>query len=98
LNTAHTYCPFCATPHPIFGSPDAFTALAERRGLRVLGALPLVPGVGAASDAGVPYALWRRGEGRISGEGERRADAEWVDVMGRVAGSVWESLDSVVGT
>jgi hypothetical protein len=67
----------------------------------VLGELPLVPGVVEASDAGVPYALWRMGKGldtaHSDGEngvrGAKMADKEWSEVMDSVASKVWRNLE-----
>jgi hypothetical protein len=56
--------------------------------VHVLGALPLVPGVATAADAGVPYALWRR-----SGGAQEPGADEWRRVMQDVAAQVWSALD-----
>ncbi|OSX62455.1 hypothetical protein POSPLADRAFT_1142964 [Postia placenta MAD-698-R-SB12] len=86
LNQAHFICPTCTTPHALFGPPEAFRAVAARAGVPVLGELPLVPGVSAGSDRGVPFALL----------GDVNADAggarEWRDTMRAVAAQVWRTL------
>ena len=87
LNQSHFLCPSCAEPHELFGSPAAFRATAARFGADVLGELPLVPGVSAGGDRGVPYALYAGGAGAEDAGGRR-----WKETMAGVAGRVWQFL------
>lgn len=57
--------------------------------MEALAELPLVPGVSASGDKGVPYSLVDRdslGDDGIGGE-------QWRSSMSEVARRVWESLD-----
>jgi ATP-binding protein involved in chromosome partitioning len=96
LNTAYYLCPHCVSPTPqyIFGPPSRFNAVANTLGARVLGELPLVPGVSENGDQGVPYVLARRsgasGESREKGFGE--GGKRWVESIQRVASQVWEGF------
>ncbi|KAJ7259656.1 ParA/MinD ATPase like-domain-containing protein [Mycena rebaudengoi] len=76
LNQASCTSRDCSTEHHPFGPPTAFLHTAARLGLGVLAQLPLVPEVGACSDAGVPYALCEApNEAWMS---EMQWAAEWV--------------------
>ncbi|KAG5642942.1 hypothetical protein DXG03_001860 [Asterophora parasitica] len=100
LNNSHYLCPICAPssssptthpPHYLFGSPERFRSTAARLGIPVLAELPLVPGVSAAGDRGVPYGLvdrvWREPEDGLGG-------MEWIEGMAGVASSLWEALNT----
>lgn len=89
LNQSYFTPPGSTTPYHLFGSADSFRSTAERLGVEALAELPLVPGVSASGDKGVPYSLvgqdGRRNDG-IGGE-------EWRSSMSEVAKRVWDSLD-----
>ena len=70
----------------LFGSPDRFHDTADSLGIKVLGELPLVPGVSTSSDAGVPYCLGSKE--RDAGHGGQ----QWRDTMGNIAEAVRKSL------
>ncbi|KAG6839853.1 hypothetical protein C0991_011063 [Blastosporella zonata] len=97
LNNSHYVCPSCSSsstsihahPQYLFGPPDRFRATAARLGIPVLAELPLVPGVSAAGDRGIPYGLVERGKRE---EDDGRGSEEWVRTMADVAETVWESL------
>ena len=86
MNQSHFFCPSCDTPHELFGSPERFASVASQLGARVLGQLPLVPGVSASGDGGRPYALI--GGGATEGKGAEM----WKNEMEIIADAVWESL------
>ena len=106
LNQSYFLCPSCATPHHVFGALDGFRDTAMRLGIDVLGELPLVRGVSASGDSGVPYALLsdrddaRKGGGEGEGEsastngggGDGRGGDEWKKTMDDVAAKVWNAL------
>jgi ATP-binding protein involved in chromosome partitioning len=52
-------------------------------GVAVLGELPLLAGVSAGGDRGVPYALM---------ESDEAAGRKWKQVMDEVAETVWKSM------
>ncbi|KAI0258261.1 P-loop containing nucleoside triphosphate hydrolase protein [Gloeopeniophorella convolvens] len=83
LNQAYFLCPSCSTPHYLFGSSNA----AKELGIKVLGELPLAPGVSAGGDAGLPYALVGS---RSDVDGS--AGQAWRDTMAGVAEQVWETV------
>ncbi|KAI3610798.1 nucleotide binding [Moniliophthora roreri] len=87
LNNAYYLCPTCTHPSPqyIFGSPSSFQSTAEALSLPVLAQLPLVPGVSAAGDRGVPYVLHTSQTRREDGKG----GIEWYKGMQDVASRVW---------
>jgi ATP-binding protein involved in chromosome partitioning len=72
----------------LFGSPAAFRATADRLGIEILAELPLVPGVSAASDQGIPYALVMGDTRKEDGVGGKL----WNEAMAGVAENVWNSL------
>jgi len=88
LNQSHFICSSCAKPHYLFGSPAGFRSTAERLHIDILGELPLVPGVSAGGDEGVPYALLSSEKRQNDGTG----GDEWIEEMGGVARRVWSSL------
>ncbi|OSX62462.1 hypothetical protein POSPLADRAFT_1074526 [Postia placenta MAD-698-R-SB12] len=77
LNQAHFICPACITPRALFGPPEAF-----RTGAPVLGELPLVLGMSAGCDRGVPFAPLSNAE---AGAGDAQ---EWRDMMRAAAEQV----------
>ncbi|KAG6918787.1 hypothetical protein DXG01_011539 [Tephrocybe rancida] len=97
LNSSHYLCPTCssspssphAQPQYLFGPPDRFRATASRLDIPILAELPLVPGVSAAGDRGVPYGLVEKRK-REAEDG--RGSEEWVGAMASVAERVWQSL------
>ncbi|KAH9958670.1 ParA/MinD ATPase like-domain-containing protein [Lactifluus volemus] len=80
LNQSYFLCPTCNTPHHLFGSSDASKDL----GIKLLGELPLTPGVSTGGDAGLPYSLCSDTDG-VSGH-------RWRDAMAGVAEQVWEAI------
>ncbi|KAG6810608.1 hypothetical protein H0H92_011160 [Tricholoma furcatifolium] len=74
--------------HYLFGSPDRFRTTAQQLDIPILAELPLVPGVSAAGDKGVPYGLIER---QLREEGGRGGE-EWIKAMLGVAENIWESL------
>ncbi|KAG6879290.1 hypothetical protein C0992_003774 [Termitomyces sp. T32_za158] len=107
LNNSYYICPTCAsststgTPHPhaqaqyIFGPPDHFRETASRLGIPVLAELPLVPGLSASGDRGVPYGLVER---RKREQGDLAGGGVWIEEMEGVAAKVWESVEGDVGS
>ncbi|KAG6815647.1 hypothetical protein H0H87_012659 [Tephrocybe sp. NHM501043] len=97
LNNSHYLCPTCsssstsphAQPQYLFGPPDRFRATASRLEIPTLAELPLVPGVSATGDRGVPYGLVERKK-REAEDG--RGGHEWIDAMAGVAERVWQGL------
>ncbi|GLB41176.1 putative P-loop containing nucleoside triphosphate hydrolase protein [Lyophyllum shimeji] len=96
LNNAHYICPTCSitspsppTPQYLFGPPDRFRATAARLGIPILAELPLVPGVSAAGDKGVPYGLVEVGKREEDGRG----GMEWIEGMKAAAAKVWEAVE-----
>ncbi|KAL0580202.1 hypothetical protein V5O48_001795 [Marasmius crinis-equi] len=88
LNNAYYLCPTCTNPTPqyIFGSPNSFHTTAQALSLPVLAELPLIPGVSASGDRGVPYVL-----GAIpSTDGE--GGPQWLGRMKDVARHTWEAV------
>ena len=83
LNQSYFICPACNTPHQLFGSPDAAKAL----GIKLLGEIPLTPGVSTGGDAGLPYALFSSHSDADGVSGQR-----WREAMSGVAERVWEAL------
>jgi len=88
LNQSHFICPSCTTSHQLFGSPAGFRATADRLGIEILAELPLVPGVSATSDQGIPYALVMGDTRKEDGVGGKL----WNEAMAGVAENVWNSL------
>ncbi|KAF8066891.1 P-loop containing nucleoside triphosphate hydrolase protein [Lyophyllum atratum] len=98
LNNAHYLCPTCSSsssspqkPQYLFGPPDRFRATAARLDIPILAELPLVPGISAAGDAGVPYGLVEKEKKEEDGKGGE----EWVEGMREAAGRVWAALGGV---
>ncbi|KAI0247793.1 P-loop containing nucleoside triphosphate hydrolase protein [Lactifluus subvellereus] len=83
LNQSYFLCPTCNTSHHLFGSSDASKGL----GIKLLGELPLTPGVSTGGDAGLPYALFNS---RSSTDGV--AGQRWREAMLGVTERVWEAL------
>jgi len=81
LNQSHFTCSCCSTRHQLFGSPDAFKAVADDLSLDVLGEIPVVPVISSGGDSGVPVMV------QSSEEGEETRQA-----MRGVANAVWKSL------
>ena len=88
LNESYFLCPSCTTPHHLFGPPDAFQATANRLLIDVLAELPLVPGVSAGGDAGVPYGLMSEEQRKGDGFG----GIEWIEKMRVAAEKVWLAI------
>jgi len=95
LNNAHYICPTCSIsstsppqPQYLFGPPDRFRGTAARLGIPILAELPLVPGVSAGGDAGIPYGLVEVGKR----EGDGRGGMEWIEGMKAAAAKVWEAV------
>jgi len=86
LNQSYFLCPTCNTPHHLFGSSDSSKAL----GIKLLGDLPLLPGVSAGSDVGLPYALFFNSHPDTQGAAGQR----WLEEMLGITGRVWESLNA----
>ncbi|KAG6331222.1 hypothetical protein ID866_7866 [Astraeus odoratus] len=90
LNQSYFFCPSCTTPHYLFGSPAAFHNIATSLDVPVLGELPLVKGVSAGGDDGVPYIL-------IASKEQAKEDgaggAVWRNAMEEIAGTVWKTLE-----
>jgi len=98
LNNAHYLCPACSSsssfppkPQYLFGPPDRFRATAARLDIPILAELPLVPGISAAGDAGVPYGLVEKAKKEEDGKG----GVEWIEGMRETAGRVWAALGGV---
>jgi ATP-binding protein involved in chromosome partitioning len=83
LNQAQFICPTCSTCHQLFGSSDSFHSTARRLGLKVLGELPVVPGVSGGGDTGIPFALI---------QDEEVGGRKWKEAMREVAEKVWRAL------
>ncbi|KAG6819916.1 hypothetical protein H0H93_007450 [Arthromyces matolae] len=94
LNNSYYLCPTCtntstsAAPQYLFGPPDDFRATAARLDISILAELPLVPGLSASGDRGIPFGLFDRLEERQEGGGEKI----WIDGMKTVARKVWEGV------
>ncbi|RDB30696.1 Iron-sulfur protein IND1 [Hypsizygus marmoreus] len=84
LNESHFICSSCTTPHYLFGPPSAFRATAERLGIDILAELPLVPGVSAGGDSGIPYSLVSEERRKDDGLGGSQWNAKMMDVADRV--------------
>jgi ATP-binding protein involved in chromosome partitioning len=67
----------------LFGSSDSSKAL----GIKLLGGLPLTPGVSTGGDVGLPYALFNSHTDTDGAAGQR-----WREGMVDIAARVWESL------
>jgi ATP-binding protein involved in chromosome partitioning len=85
LNQGYFIPPGSTTPFQLFGTADGFRRVADRAGVPTLAELPLVPGVSASGDKGVPYSLWNKQEDGVAG-------AQWVASMEDVAKRVWGAL------
>ncbi|KAI0297490.1 P-loop containing nucleoside triphosphate hydrolase protein [Multifurca ochricompacta] len=83
LNQSYFICPSCSTPHHLFGSSDASKGL----GIKLLGELPLAPGVSSGGDAGLPYALLDS-----CSKTDGVAGQQWQEAMLGVTKEVWEVL------
>jgi len=70
----------------LFGSSDSSKAL----GIKLLGDLPLIPGVSTGSDVGLPYALFFNSHPDTQGAAGQR----WLEEMLGITGRVWESLNA----
>ena len=81
MNESHFICPTCTTSHHLFGVPDGFRATAQKLGIDVLAELPLVAGVSAAGDQGVPYGL-------SSYKNKEPGGTQWNNTMMQVADKV----------
>jgi ATP-binding protein involved in chromosome partitioning len=72
-------------PHYPFGPPDRFRSVAEGLGAPILGELPVVPGVSAGGDRGLPFAL-------VGGAQATPAEGQWIGTMEEVAQQVWRAM------
>ncbi|KAG5721686.1 Iron-sulfur protein IND1 [Termitomyces sp. T112] len=97
LNNSYYLCPTCSsstTTLPshtqyIFGPPDHFRETASRLKIPILAELPLVPGLSASGDSGVPYGLVEREKRETGDSGGGKV---WIKEMAGVAAKVWESV------
>ncbi|KAF9788243.1 P-loop containing nucleoside triphosphate hydrolase protein [Thelephora terrestris] len=85
LNQGYLIPPGSTIPFRLFGTADGYRRLADRAGIPTLAELPLVPGVSASGDRGVPYALWNKQEDGVAG-------AQWLESMENLAKRMWEAL------
>ncbi|KDQ55444.1 hypothetical protein JAAARDRAFT_59943 [Jaapia argillacea MUCL 33604] len=85
LNQSSYTCPSCSTPHYIYGPPTSFNNTCEALGVEVLGDLPIVGGVSARGDFGVPYVLAPTAEDGENG-------IRWKETMEGIAEKVWGKL------
>lgn len=86
LNQGYYIPPGSTTPFQLFGEADSYQRLADHAGIPTLAKLPLVPGVSASGDRGVPYALWNERDDGVGG-------GQWLESMENLAKRVWEALD-----
>jgi len=89
LNQSYFIPPGTTTPYHLFGSADSFHSAAKRLEVEALAELPLVPGVSASGDRGVPYALEHEDRCRDDGIGGQ----QWRSSMSALARKTWERLD-----
>ena len=83
LNQSYFLCPNCNMPHYLFGSSDSCKTL----GIKLLGDLPLTPGVSMGGDVGLPYTLFNSHTDNDGAAGQR-----WREGMLDITVRVWESL------
>jgi len=88
LNQSYFICPTCNTPHHLFGSFES----SKRLGIKLLGDLPLTPGVSTGGDMGLPYSLSHSRSDTDGAAGQR-----WRESMLGIAKQVWESLHAEHG-
>jgi ATP-binding protein involved in chromosome partitioning len=85
LNQGYFIPPGSTTPFQLFGKVDSFQRVVDRTGIPSLANLPLVPGISASGDQGVPYTLWNKQDDGVAG-------AQWLESMENVARRAWETL------
>lgn len=94
LNNSYYLCPTCSSltnshVQYIFGPPDHFRDTASRLKIPILAELPLVPGLSASGDSGVPYGLVERQKRE---HGDSTGGKVWIEEMEAVAAKVWDSV------
>ena len=85
LNQGYFIPPGSTTPFQLFGEADSYQRLADHTGIPTLAKLPLVPGVSASGDRGVPYTLWNK-------QGDGVGGGQWLESMENLAKRMWEAL------